>query len=149
MRYLLLGAVILGGCSTMTDIKAADSGLAGSNWQLVQFQSSDDSIGTIRPDDPARYTMELGAEGRLAMRLDCNRATGRWSATQSSPGTASGAFTLSPTAMTRAMCPPGSMDTRIARDSAFIRSYVLEGDMLNLALQADGGIYTWRRVNAE
>src|SRR5690606_12631108 len=44
------------------------------NWRFVEFESSSDEIGTIRPDDPNKYTMTLGADGRVAMRLDCNRA---------------------------------------------------------------------------
>lgn len=46
--------------------------------------------------------------------------------------------------MTRAMCPSGSLDTRIARDAEHMRGYVLDGDRLNLSLEADGGVYAWR-----
>ena len=44
-------------------------------------------------------------------------------------------------AMTRALCPPGSLHDRIVRDLEHIRSYVLNGGHLHLALMADGGIY--------
>lgn len=43
--------------------------------------------------------------------------------------------------MTRAS--PGAMDTRIARDLAFMCSYTLPGGHLAIALQADAGIYVW------
>ncbi len=118
--------------------------LAGTKWELVQFQSMDDAIGTIKPTDPAVYTMELMPDGQLVMRLDCNRAVGRWEAQPASP--TDGHITLSAPAMTRAFCGEGSMDTRVARDLEFVVTYKLVADTLNLALKMDSGIYTWRRI---
>jgi len=118
--------------------------LAGTKWQLVQFQSPEDSIGTIKPSDPSAYTMELMPGGQLAMRLDCNRATGHWEAQPASP--TDGHISFNAPAMTRAFCGEASMDTRIARDLEFVTSYRLIGDTLNLALKMDSGIYTWRRI---
>jgi heat shock protein HslJ len=118
-------------------------GLSGTRWQLVQFQSSDDAIGTIKPEDPTRFTLELAADGRVAMRIDCNRATGRWSATPTSPK--GGSLSLGPLALTRAACP-GAQADRLAADGPRVRSYTLAGETLNLALLADAGVYTWRRV---
>ncbi len=124
----------------------AAAGLAGTTWRLVRFQSPDDAVGTLSPDDPAKYEMRLGADGRLAMRLDRNRAAGRWEASAPGPG-GGGSFAVGPLAMTRAACPEGSLDTRIARDAGFVRSYVIEGGtLLHLDLTADGGTSTWRRV---
>ena len=122
----------------------ASATLAGTKWQLVQFQSMDDAIGTIKPDDPTKYTMELLPDGKLAMQLNCNRAVGRWEAQPASPTDGHISF-ISP-AMTRAMCLGPSMDDRIARDLEFVTSYKLMGDTLNLALKMDSGIYTWRRM---
>jgi heat shock protein HslJ len=118
-------------------------GLTGTRWQLVQFQSSDDAIGTMKPDDPTLFTMELSADGRVAMRLDCNRGTGRWSAKATSP--TGGSFTLGPLGTTRAACP-SPLGNRVAADGPRVRSYTLERDTLNLALVADAGVYTWRRL---
>ena len=122
----------------------ASMSLAGTKWQLVQFQSPEDSIGTIKPSDPSVYTMELMPGGQLAMQLDCNRATGHWEAQAASPE--DGHITFNAPAMTRAFCGEKSMDTRIARDLEFVTSYRLIGDTLNLALKMDSGIYTWRRI---
>ncbi len=113
-------------------------------WRFVEFESSSDEIGTIRPDDPGKYTMTLEADGRVAMRLDCNRATGTWTADP--PDGESGGFTFGPLAMTRAQCPQPSLDTLIARDAEYVRTYVLRGDRLYLNLMADGGNYVWERV---
>ena len=118
--------------------------LAGTTWQLVEFQSSSDEIGTLRPDDPSLYTMQLLEDGTVAMRLNCNRAFGTWSAALASGD--AGGFEFGPLVMTRAACPPPSMDERIARDAQYVRSYVLENGRLYLSLMADGGIYAWEPV---
>ena len=116
--------------------------LAGTEWQLVHFQSMDDSIGTIRPDDPAQFTMRLNADGTVNMRLDCNRATGTWSS-EAGPSGDSGRFTFGPLAATRALCPPPNLDERIARDAEYVRSYLFRDGKLYLSLMADAGIYAW------
>lgn len=125
--------------ASIMDPKALD----GTRWQFVQFESSDDSIGTIRPGDPTRYTLEFDGE-RAAFRLDCNRANAGWRATPT--GTSGGAFSFAFGGMTRAFCGPQSMDTRIAGDLPRVRSFTIVGDTLNFALEADSGIYTWRRL---
>jgi heat shock protein HslJ len=107
----------------------------------VEFRSSDDAIGVIRPDDPAKYTMALSGDGRVALRLDCNRANGPWSSNATSQD--SGSFSFGSLAMTRALCPPSSLDQRIARDAPYVRSYLLRGGNLYLNLMADGGTYVW------
>ena len=138
---------LLAGCATLPTAPTAHPSmptLAGTKWELVQFQSAEDSIGTIKPDDPSHYTMELMPGGQLAMQLNCNRAAGRWEAHAASP--ADGQISFIAPVMTRAMCLGPSMDERIARDLEFVTSYRLIGDTLNLALKADSGIYTWRRL---
>jgi para-nitrobenzyl esterase len=117
--------------------------LVGPMWTLVAFQSSDDAIGRRVPPNPERYTLRFAEDGSLALQLDCNRATGRYSA--SSQSETGGSITINGGAMTRAMCGPGAMDTQIARDLQHIRSYTLKEGRLFLALMADGGIYEFRR----
>lgn len=102
----------------------------------------DDSIGTIRPDDPTRFTMRLYADGTVNMRLDCNRATGTWSS-EASASADSGRFTFGPLATTRALCLPPNLDERIARDAEYVRSYLFKDGRLYLSLMADAGIYAW------
>ena len=116
--------------------------LAGTEWRLVEFQSMDDAQGTERPSDPALYTMSLHADGSVAMRLNCNRATGTWQA-QAGPDGTSGQFTFGPLAATRALCPPPSMDEQLSAQAPFVRSYLLKDGRLFLSLMADGGILVW------
>jgi heat shock protein HslJ len=119
--------------------------LAGTKWQLVHFQSSDDSIGTRVPPAVERYSLEFLADGKAALQLDCNRARSMWKAEPSSP--TGGSLSLGMAPMTRAMCQPGALDTQIASDLTRIRSYTFRGEFLGLALEADAGIYLWKRAD--
>jgi heat shock protein HslJ len=116
--------------------------LANTRWRLVEFRSMDDAIGVIRPHDPALYTMHLKGDGSVAMRLDCNRAKGTWRS-RPSGDVSNGRFEFGPLAATRALCPPPSMDERIAADARFVRGYLLKDGRLYLSLMADAGIYAW------
>lgn len=118
------------------------SPLADSQWRLVEFQSMDDAQGTTRPGDPSLYTMHLNGDGTVTMRLNCNRATGTWTANPSSDPS-NGQFGFGPLAMTRALCPPPSMDEGIVKQSQYIRGYLLKDGRLYLSLMADGGTYAW------
>ena len=122
--------------------------LAGTNWRLVRFQSMDDAIGEIRPEDPSAYMMLLDADGSVRMQLACNRAMGTWSAAPASDAI-SGTFRFGPLAITKALCPPPSMDERIARNAQWVRGYLLRDGLLHLSLMADAGIYSWEPVPAE
>lgn len=115
---------------------------ADTKWRLVEIQSMDDEIGTTRPSDRDLYTLDLNRDGTAAMRLNCNRGVGQWSAQPIGNG-AEGSFRIGPLAMTRALCPPPSLDERIARDMDFVRSFLLNDKRLYLSLMADGGIYVW------
>jgi heat shock protein HslJ len=116
----------------------ASAPLAGTSWQLVKFQSMDDT--TVTPDDRTKYTIEFGADGQVDARLDCNRGRGTWR----SPGPSQLEF--GPLALTRAQCPTGSMHDHIAKRWVFIRSYVIKDGHLFLSLMADGGIYEFEPV---
>lgn len=118
--------------------------LAGTQWQLVEFQSMDDRQGITRPGAGTLYTMWLHGDGTVTMQLNCNRATGTWSAEPGSDGR-SGRFAFGPIAATRALCPPPSMDESIVAQSAYVGGYRLEDGRLNLSLMADAGIYVWAR----
>src|SRR5262245_38810117 len=114
--------------------------LVGTSWQLVQFQSMDDTVPVLTPDDGAKYTIEFGDGGKLTARIDCNRGVGTWKSSGPSQ------IEFGPLALTRAQCPPGSLHAQIARQSPFIRSYVTRPGHLFLALMADCGIYEFEPI---
>ena len=113
--------------------KTAAAHLGGTSWQLVKFEGGDDTI--LRPDRGAQYTIAFGTDGRVSVRIDCNRGIGTWK----SPGPSQLEF--GPLALTRAMCPPAPLNDRIPRDWQYVRSYVIKDGHLFLALMIDAGIY--------
>ena len=140
LSILLLGTILLlAGCGAFgpTPPQSATP-LGGTSWQLVKFQGSDDT--TLTPDDPAKYTIQFGADGGLSARIDCNRGRGTWKSSGPSQ------LQLGPLALTRAMCPPGSLHDRIVKDWNFVRSYVIKDGHLFLSLMADGGIYEFEPI---
>jgi para-nitrobenzyl esterase len=78
----------------------------------------------------------------VSARVDCNRGVGTWKS--------SGANQLEfgPLALTRAMCPPGSLHDRIAKHWLSVRSYIIKDGHLFLSLMADGGIYEFEPTSA-
>lgn len=124
--------------ATSQQSRSAGSPLVGTSWQLVRFQGGDGAV--LTPDDGSKYTIAFDKTGNLSARIDCNRGRGTWAS--SGPG----ALQLSPLALTRAMCPPGSLHDQIARQWSNIRSYVMKDGHLFLSLMADGGIYEFGPV---
>jgi putative lipoprotein len=119
----------------------APSKLQGTAWQLVKFQSSDDT--TLTPDDRSKYTIEFAAAGRLTARIDCNKGRGTWKSSGDSH------LEFGPLALTRAKCPEGSLHDRIVKHWGSIRSYVIRDGHLFLALMADGGIYEFEPLRSK
>jgi heat shock protein HslJ len=114
------------------------TGFAGTSWQLVKFQSMDDSV--LKPDDRSKYTIEFQGDGRLVARIDCNRGIGTWTSAGQSQ------IEFGPLALTRAQCPPGSLHDQIVRQWPNIRSYVVRDGHLFLALKLDSGIYEFEPI---
>jgi heat shock protein HslJ len=126
---------------------AAAAQLAGTAWRLVEFRSMDDAIGTVRPEDPAKFTMQLNSDGTVTMQLDCNRASGSWQAKPGADGV-SGSFTFGRLASTRAYCPPPNLDVTVTAQAEYVRSFLLKDGRLYLSLMADGGIFAWEPLPA-
>jgi para-nitrobenzyl esterase len=133
---LTLGGVIIG-CAAGTPPDASPQAgaapLAGTAWQLVRFEGGDGTV--LMPAAGAIYTIAFDANGRLSARIDCNRGTGTWK----SAGPPHLEF--GPLALTRALCPSGSLHDHVVRQWPYVRSYVIRDKHLFLALMADGGIY--------
>ena len=73
MRVLwLLGGIVLAlaACGSTAE---PPHPLDGTSWRLLSLESMSDQQGTATVDDPSRYTVEFGTDGRAAFRIDCNR----------------------------------------------------------------------------
>lgn len=138
MRFLSAGTLLfitllLSVACAQPPAQPAPASLAGTSWQLVKFQGGDDRVAV--PDDRAKYTIAFAADGGVNVRFDCNRGRGSWKS--ASPGQ----LQFGPMALTRAMCPPGSMHDQLVKHWFYVRSYVVRNGRLHLSLMADGGIY--------
>jgi heat shock protein HslJ/membrane-bound inhibitor of C-type lysozyme len=119
-----------------TEHQAAE--LGGTSWQLVKFQGGDGKVMT--PDDKSKYTITFGTDGSVTARIDCNRGRGTWKSEGPNQ------IQFGPLALTRAMCPQGSLHDRVARDLPAVRSYTMKDGHLFLSLMADGGIYEFEPI---
>lgn len=133
LRVLALLAALLAGACAQTPPQEPPPSLAGTSWQFVRFQGGDGRV--VLPDDESKYTVAFGTDGGVSVRFDCNRGRGGWKSERP------GQLTFGPMAMTRAMCPPGSLHDQFVKHWFYVRSYVLSAGRLYLSLMADGGIY--------
>jgi heat shock protein HslJ len=82
-------------------------GLIGGTWQMTRATHGSDA--PVVPKDPPRYTVQFGEDGTLTLLADCNRGRGSYTA---DPPT----LHVGPAAITRMMCPPGSLDSIFLRN---------------------------------
>jgi para-nitrobenzyl esterase len=132
---VMLTTLLLAACGTAPPAAnagtATAAGLDGSSWRLVQINMSDGvTRGAI---DRSRYTIGFGAQGVLNVRFDCNRGRGSWKS--SAPGN----LEFGTLALTRALCPVGSLHDELVRQWPSVRSYLIKDGRLYLSLMADGG----------
>ena len=121
----------LGACASTSMPAPAPAGLEGTSWRLVQIAMSD---GVTRPAiERSRYTIGFGKDGVLNVRFDCNRGRGTWSSA------GAGNLQFGALALTRALCPTGSLHDELVRQWPHVRSYVFKEGRLFLSLAADGG----------
>ena len=107
-RVTLLAAILVLSANAQAASRNTAADLGGTSWQLVKFRGSDDK--TLTPDDGSKYTVMFQADGSVSVRIDCNRGRGGWKS--SGPNQ----LQFGQLALTRAMCPPGSLHDRIAKD---------------------------------
>lgn len=103
--------------------------IQGVTWM---WTSTATPVETIVVDAPERYTISL-AEGRVALRADCNRGSGPYSLGDDR------SIAIGPLVLTRMACPPGSLSGRYVRDLERARSYFLKDGALFLELPVDSG----------
>jgi para-nitrobenzyl esterase len=135
---VLLLALACAACASVPPPDAAGS-LVGTSWRLVKFQGGDGTV--LTPDDGSKYTLAFAADGRVSARIDCNRASGSWKSSGRNQ------LEFGPLAITRAMCPPGSLHDRIVNHWPYFRSYMIRNGHLYLSLMADGGVYEFEPVH--
>jgi len=141
---LALGACSSTPASSPAATESSVPSLEGTSWRLASFMSNDDGSKALRPGTPDGFTLSFGKDGRLAVKLDCNRGNGPWQAVATNA--TGGTLSLGPVATTRAMCPPDAVGTRLAQDLPALRTWRLQDNRLYISLPADAGAYVWERI---
>ena len=118
---------------------SGSSALSGTSWQLVKFQGPDER--TFSPDDKSKYTITFGANGRVTIRVDCNRGSSTWKATTK------GELQFGSWSRTTAKCGPGSLHDQIVTEGAAVRNFVIKDGHLFLSGMAAGGYYELEPVS--
>ena len=133
LRIALVLMIVTAALKAGSPPQSQSSELAGTSWQLVKFQGSDNT--TLVPDNKSKYTITFGTDGQVSARVDCNRGRSTWKSNTPNQ------LKFGSWSMTRAKCPPGSLHDQIVRDGASIRSYELKGGHLFLSVMEEGGTY--------
>lgn len=119
---LLLTATLSVACSEPAaapspTAQSGASSISDGVWRLQSFQRSDSTVVPVA--DPSRFTLEVGADGRLGVRADCNRCSGSYSES-------SGRLKVgSAMACTKAFCSTAPLDTQYAAalsDATLVRT---------------------------
>ena len=115
--------------------------LAGTSWKLVKFQTGDET--TLVPDDPSKYTITFGTNGRVTAQVDCNRGSSTWKSPRA------GELQFGSWSRTSAKCPTGSLHDKIVTEGANVRTYSIKDGHLFLSGMAAGGFYELEPMTAK
>lgn len=114
--------------------KSSSAGpLSGTSWQLVKFQGPDERA--FAPDDKSKYTITFGKNGRVTIRVDCNRGSSTWKANEK------GELQFGSWSRTTAKCGPKSLHDQIVTEGAAVTNFVIKDGHLFLSGMAAGGYY--------
>jgi heat shock protein HslJ len=104
--------------------------LVKSTWQWVR--STDDSGKETKVDAPEKYTVQFFlADGKVAVKADCNNAAGSFTADAHNLSISLGPMTL-------AACPTGSLSDQFVKELGGVQAYLFDGDNL-IAGKPDSG----------
>ncbi|HEX7295501.1 MAG TPA: META domain-containing protein [Pyrinomonadaceae bacterium] len=112
--------------------------LSGTSWQLVKFQGPDER--TFTPDDKSKYTITFGTNGRVTARVDCNRASSKWSAKGNNE------LHFGSWSRTSAKCGAGSLHDQIVQEGGAVHKFEIKDGRLFLSGMAGGGYYELERM---
>ena len=135
MRNLFLAALVLMATAAKA-VPPMPPELARTTWRWVSLTTPEETLTIAEPE---RYILRFLDGGRVALRADCNRGAG--SVVFPEPG----AIRFGALAITRAMCPPGSLGDRFAREVEHAGRWAIQRGELRLELSEDAGILRFAR----
>jgi heat shock protein HslJ len=123
---------------TTPETPPTDAGLLGPIWLWQGYDGADEDI--VVPYPPS-YRIEFSSDGNVAIKADCNRALGSYTAEAT-------AVTLTLGPVTLAECAPPSWYDRYLALLEQVASFERDGDILYLDLADDGGRMTFGKYHA-
>lgn len=114
---------------------SASDELQGVVWEWQGSQYSDDSEAV--PEDPSRYTVEVGEDGTVGIKADCNQVGGTYEVSE-------GSLTITLGPSTKAACPPDSLADQFLRDLEGAAEYFFgDAGELSIDVKFDSGTMTF------
>ena len=107
-----------------------------TTWQWVSLTTP---VEQVTVDAPDKYTIRFDKSGKVAVKADCNRGTTSYTVS------ADRKIELKPMALTKAMCPPGSLSDRFVKEVTRASSYFVKDGDLYLQLPVDSGTLRFKR----
>jgi len=139
LRRALPGREIVGVMYTQprgTDPREAGR-VVGITWYWRRTLMNDGAV--LQPEDPSRYTVRFGNDGRVSAVADCNRGTGAYRIRGQM-------IVISQMAMTKMACPPGSLDSRFLSQLGEAAVYSVRAGILLIDLKIDSGTMRFSQV---
>lgn len=117
-----------------------DINLSNTSWRLVKYQGKGKDTSVITPAQRSAYTVTFGHDGRVAMKIDCNRGSGTWKLS------GWGQIKLGPLALTRAACPADRLNTKLPVEWSTLNFFKLKGDHLLLSTKPQSSFYEFEVI---
>ena len=126
--------------TTATTTQSADdlAKLRANPWQWVSYNGPVESFFI---DQPQNYALTFNADGKVAIRADCNKAVGSYQGEDNR-------LAIKVGGMTRMACPPESRGVQFVSFLGYGTHYFFEDGYLHIDLFADGGTLVFAPVGA-
>ena len=98
--------------------------LVGVVWEWAALLKTKPAVQSVVPD-PSAYTVTFSDDGTVAIKADCNNASGTYTLDND-------ALTIQIGPVTRAACPPGSLSDLMLASLSKVGSYLIDGGDLIL-----------------